>query len=94
MQRNILQKRLPKKLKDFAYKRQVKQNCTVLEPSIPFHTLVKFVDAEDIANDKIRTHDPTLELNKITKQLETQLRDSSQQEQRMFTQQRDSNKPA
>ena len=33
------------------------------------HTLVKFVDVEDIANDKIRTHDLTLELNNITKQL-------------------------
>ena len=50
-------KGLPKNLKDFANKRQVKHTSTVLEPSILFHTLVKFVDAEDIANDKIRTHD-------------------------------------
>ena len=49
------QKELPKNLKDFANKRQVKHTSTVLEPSIPFHTLVKLVDAEDIANDKIRT---------------------------------------
>ena len=45
---------------------------TVLEPSIPFHTLVKLVDAEDIANDKIRTHDLALEVNNNTKQLQTQ----------------------
>ena len=63
-------------LKDFANKRQVKHISTVLEPSIPFHTLVKLVDAEDIANDKIRTHDLTLEVNIITKQLQTQNLDS------------------
>ena len=56
----IFTKGLPKKLKDFANKRQVKHTSTVLEPSIPFHTLVKLVDAEDIANDKIRTHDLAL----------------------------------
>ena len=38
---------LPKNLKDFANKRQVKHTSTVLETSIPFHTLVKLVDAED-----------------------------------------------
>ena len=53
----IFSKGRPKNLKDFANKRQVKHTSTVLEPSIPFHTLVKLVDAEDIANDKIRTHD-------------------------------------
>ena len=63
---------------------------TVLEPSIPFHTLVKFVYAEDIANDKIRTHDLTLEVNIITKQLQTQTLDISQQEQLTFTQPRNS----
>ena len=42
---------------DFANKRQFKHTSTILEPSIPFHTLVKLVDAEDIANDKIRAHD-------------------------------------
>ena len=50
----IFTKGLPKNLKDFANKRQVKHTSTVLEPSIPFHTLVKLVDAEDIANDTIR----------------------------------------
>ena len=62
----ITTKGLPKNISDFASKRQVKHTSTVLEPSIPFHTLVKLVDAEDIANDKIRTHDLTLEGNSIT----------------------------
>ena len=53
-------KRTSQTLKDFANKRQVKHTSIVLEPSIPFHTLVKLVDAEEIANDKIRTHDLTL----------------------------------
>ena len=68
----IFTKGLPKNLKEFANKRQVKHTSTVLEPSIPFHTSVKLVDAEDIANDKIRTHDLALEVNNITKQLHTQ----------------------
>ena len=57
---------LPKKLKDFAHKRQVKHVSTLLEPSIPFHTLVRHVDSEDIANEKIRTNDLALEINKIS----------------------------
>ena len=61
----------------------MKHTSTVLEPSIPLHTLVKFVDAEDIANNKIRTHDLALEVNNITKQLQTQTLDSSQEEQFM-----------
>ena len=48
----------------------MKHTSTVLEPSIPFHTLVKLVDAEDIANDKNRPHDLTLEVNNNTKQLQ------------------------
>ena len=93
----IFTKGLPKNLKDFANKRQVKHTSTVLEPSIPFHTLVKLVDAEDIANDKIRTHDLALEIINITKQLNTQTLDPSSQEQLMFTQPKDpnnKNKPA
>ena len=93
----IFTKGLPKNLKDFAIKRQVKHTSTVLEPSIPFHTLVKLVDAEDIANDKIRTHDLALEINNITKQLNTQTLDHSSQEQLMYTQPKDpknKNKPA
>ena len=65
-------KGLPEKLKVFANKRQVKHTSTVLEPSLPFHTLVKLVDAENIANDKTRTHDLTLEVNYITNKLQLQ----------------------
>ena len=93
----LFTKGLPKNLKVFANKRQVEHTSTVLEPSIPFHTLVKFVNAEDIANDKFRTLDLALEVNNITKQLQTQTLDSSNKEQLMFTQPRDpnnKNKPA
>ena len=93
----FLQKDFQKNLKDFANKRQVKHTSTVLEPSIPFHILVKLVDAEDIANDKIRTHDLALEIDNITKQLNTQALDPSSQEQLMYTQPKDpnnKNKPA
>ena len=75
----------------------MKHTSTVLEPSIPLYTLVKLVDAKNIANGKIRTHDHTPDVNNITKQLQTQTLDSSQQEQLMFTQPRDQdnkNKPA
>ena len=88
---------LPKNLKDFANKRQVKHTSTVLEPSIPFHALEKLVDAEDIATDKISTHDLALEVNNITKQLHTQTLEPSSQKQLMFTQPKDTNnksKPA
>ena len=93
----IFTKGLPKNPKDFANKRQVKHTSTVLEPSIPFHTLVKLVDAEDIANDKIRSHDLALEINNIPKQLNTQTLDHSSQEQLMYAQPKDpntKNKPA
>ena len=39
---------------------------TLLEPSIPFHVLVRHVDSEDIANEKIRISDLALEINKIS----------------------------
>ena len=87
----IVTKGLPKNLKDFANKIQEEHTSTVLEPSIPFHTLVKRVDAEDIANDKIRKHDLALEINNITKQVNTQTLDPSSQEQLMFTQPKDPN---
>ena len=93
----IFTKGHPKNHKDFANKPQVKHTSTVLEPSIPFHTIIKLVDAEDIANDKMRSNYLALELNNITKQLKTETLDSSQQEQLMFTQSRDpnnKNKPA
>ena len=94
---NFFTKRLPKNLKDFANKRQVKHTSTVLEPSIPFLTLVKLVDAEDIADDKIRTHDLALEVNSITIQIYTQTLEPSSKEQLLFTQPKDpnnKNKPA
>ena len=69
----------------------MKHTSTVLELSILFLTLVKLVDAEDIANYKIRTHDLALEVNNITKHLQTQTLDSLQQEHLMFTQPRDTN---
>ena len=75
----------------------MKHTSTVLEPSIPFHTLVKLVDAEDITNDKVRTHDLTLEVNSITNQLQSQNLETQQFVHLMFTQPRDPNnkhKPA
>ena len=92
-----LQKDFRKNLQDFANKRQVKHTSTVLEPSIPFHTLVKLVDAEDIANDNLWNTDLALETNNITKQFNTQTLDPSSQEQLMYTQPKDpnnKNKPA
>ena len=73
----IFTKGLPKNLKDFAHKRQVKHVTTVLEPSIPFHTLVRHVDSEDIANEKIRTNDLALE-KKTKYQLKTILTTKNQ----------------
>ena len=93
----VFTKKFPKNLKDFANKRQEKHTSTVLELSIPFHRIVKLVEAEDIANDKIRTHDLALEINNITKQINTQTLDPSSQEQLTFTQSKDpnnKNKPA
>ena len=58
---------------------------------------MKLVDAEDIANDKIRTHDPTLEVNSITNKLQSQNLETQKSEHLMFTQPRDPNnkhKPA
>ena len=62
----IFTKGLLEKVKDFAHKRQVKHVSTLLEPSIPFHTLVRHVDSEETANEKIRTNDLALEINKIS----------------------------
>ena len=80
-----------------ASKQQVKHNSTILELFISFNTVVKLVDAEDIANDKIRTRDLIFEVNNITKQFQTQTLDFSQNDHVMFTQPRDPNdkpKPA
>ena len=67
-----------------------KHTSTVLEPSIAIHTLVELVDAEDIANDKYRTHDLTSEVNILTNKLQSQTIEQ-QPEQRMFTQSKDPN---
>ena len=71
----IFTKGLPKKLKDFAHKRQVKHASTLLEPSILFHTIVRHVDSEDIANEKMRTNDLTLEINKVSIEDDTNNKD-------------------
>ena len=44
-----------------------------------------------MANDKTRTHDPTLEVNYIAKQLQSQNLVIKQSEQLMFTQPKDHN---
>ena len=93
----IFTKRLPKKLKDFAHKRQVKHVSTLLEPSIPFHTLVRHVDSEDIANEKIRTNDLALEINKVSLEDDTNKKEFEHEDQIMVTQTGDPNnksKPA
>ena len=96
MQRN-LNKGTSKQNLRLCKQKTIKHTSTVLDPSIPFHTLVKLVVAEDIANDKKRTHDLTLEVNNITKQLQTQTLDPQKSDQVMFAQPRDPNnktKPA
>ena len=62
----IFTKGFPKKLKDFTHRRQVKHVSTILESSIPFHTLFRHVDFEDIANEIISTNDLALEINKVS----------------------------
>ena len=43
-----------------------------MEPSIPIHTLIKLVYAEDITKEKIRTLDLTLANNNVKSKLEYQ----------------------
>ena len=74
--KDFFTKGLPKKLKDFAHKRQVKHVSTKLEPSIPFHTLVLHVDSEDIANEKLGTIDLALEINKVSIEDDTNNKES------------------
>ena len=50
-----------KTLKVFAHKRQLKNTYSVIEPSIPFHTLVKLVDTEETTNEEFRTRGLPLE---------------------------------
>ena len=93
----IFTKGLPKKLKDFAHKRQVKHVSTLLEPSIPFHTLVRHVDSEDIANEKIRTNDLALEINKVSLEDDPSKKEFEHEDHIMVTQSGDPNnksKPA
>ena len=87
----IFTKGFPKKLKDFAHKRQVKHVSTLLEPSIPFHTLVRHVDSEDIANEKIRTNDLALEINKVSLEDDTNKREFEHEDHIMVTQSGDPN---
>ena len=49
---DIFTRGLPKKVKDFANKRQGKLNSSSLELSIPFHSLVNLVNSEDITLKK------------------------------------------
>ena len=72
----VLTKGLPKMLKDFAHRRQVKHVSTLLEPSIPFHTLVRHVDSGDIANEKIRTNDLVLQINEVSIEDDTNNKES------------------
>ena len=44
-----------------------------MEPSIPFQTLVKLVDAGGNTNEKVRTLDITLEISKVTSKLASQI---------------------
>ena len=46
----IFQWRFTTKLKDFAQKFQAKHRSTVVEPTDPFHRLVRVVDAKDVEN--------------------------------------------
>ena len=87
----IFTKGLPKKFKDFAQKRQVKHVSTLLEPSIPFHTLVRHVDSEDIANEKIRTNYLALEINKVSLEDDTNKTELEHEDHIMVTQSGDPN---
>ena len=55
--------------KNFAHKTQAKHGTTAMELSIPFHTLVKFVGAEDKTREKIRSLYITLGIKKRTSEL-------------------------
>ena len=53
------------------HKWKVKQISSDMEPSVPFFEQVKFVDAESITKEKIRTPDLPLGINKVTSKLES-----------------------
>ena len=44
-------------MEDFAHKQQVKHTSTAIEPSIALHILGKFVDAESITIEQVRSLD-------------------------------------
>ena len=62
--------RLPKKLKDFANKPQVKHISSFMEPSIPFLSLLIVVDFEDITLEKIKTRKLSPKINTLSNTLE------------------------
>ena len=83
---------LLKNFEDFEKKTcEVYFYCSDLDRSVPFHNVVKLVDAQDIAIDKIFTHHITLEVNSITNNLQAQTLDTPQPQQLIFTQPRDPN---
>ena len=53
-------------MKGFVEIREIKNTSIDMDPSIPFQTLVKFVDAEIFTNEKNRTLDLPLEIIKVT----------------------------
>ena len=63
----------PKILKDLAHERLGKQIATVMEPPIPFHTIVSLCDADDFTIEKARTLDLTLEIIKVRSKPETKI---------------------
>ena len=89
--KEIFTKGLPKKLKNFAHRRQGKHVSTLLDLSIPFHTLVRHVDSEDIANEKIRTNDLALEINKVSLEDDTNKKEFEHEDHIMVTQSGDPN---
>ena len=47
-------RKTPKKLKHFALEQQNTHTSTVMDCSIPFHTVFEVVDAHDITNEKFK----------------------------------------
>ena len=43
----------------------------MLEPSIAFHTLINLRDSEDIANERIRTNDLSLEIKNLADKIDS-----------------------
>ena len=47
-------------------KRQVKHLSSLLEPSIPFHSLVNMVDSEEITLGKMKTQQLSIKINTLS----------------------------